>query len=118
MHRDDREFIYDIIEACKRIERYLKGLRYDAFLKNTEKQDAVIRNLEIIGEAVKGLSDGFKNKHRDIPWKKIAGMRDRLIHFYFGVNLEIVWIVATEEVPALRKTLRKAIKRLDDEKDL
>lgn len=111
MYRQDRDFVYDIVEACKRIQKYLKGVTYEEFLKNFEKQDAVVRNIEIIGEAVKNLSSEFKAKHKDIPWKKIAGMRDRLIHFYFGVNLEIVWIVATKEVPFLKQKIREIIKQ-------
>ena len=90
MYRGDKDFLYDILEASKRILEYTKGLRYEDFVNNTEKQDAVVRNIEIIGEAVKKLSGDFKNTHKVIEWQNIARMSDRLIHFYFGVNLEIV----------------------------
>jgi len=108
--RTDREFLLDILEACKRIEKYTSGLNYGEFLENEEKQDAVIRNIEIIGEAVKNVSDELKDKHREIRWKKIAGMRDKLIHFYFGVRLEVVWVVAKKEIPDLKERVNMIIK--------
>jgi len=110
MHRGDKEFLLDILEACRRIKHYIKGLTYDEFLKNEEKQDAVVRNIEIIGEAVKNVSDELKAEYSDVNWKKIAGMRDKLIHFYFGVKLEIVWVVATREIQELEKTITKILK--------
>ena len=110
--RGDREFICDIIEACRRIERYTQGLSYEDFLENPEKQDAVIRNIEIIGEAVKCISDGLKKRYSSTNWRKIAGMRDKLIHHYFGIDIEIVWIVAKEEIPKLLDEMKKILKEL------
>jgi len=83
-HRGNREFILDISEACTRIISYTENMSYNEFLKNIKTQDAVLRNIEIIGEAVKNLSNIFKAENPEIEWRKIAGMRDRLIHFYFG----------------------------------
>jgi len=73
MHRGDKEFLIDILEAIKRIRKYIKGLTYDEFLKKYEKQDAVLRNIEVMGEAVKNISEDFRKKHKEIDWKKIAG---------------------------------------------
>jgi len=112
MFRGDKEFLRDIAEACTRIEMYTQNLSYDEFLKNTEKQDAVIRNIEIIGEAVKKLSEDFKNEYNEIEWKKIAGMRDRLIHFYFGINIEVVWNVVAVEIPKLKNFVNKTLEEL------
>lgn len=110
--RGDFEFSSDIIEGIKRIERYIKKMDYQGFLKDTKTQDAVIRNLEIIGEAVKNISNGLKEKHQEIDWKSIAGMRDKIIHFYFGVNWEIVWDVIQKKLPELKKKLRPIIEEL------
>ena len=110
MYGGDKEFLVDILEACRRIKNYIAGLTYEEFLKNEEKQDAVIRNIEIIGEAIKSISKDLKEKYEEIDWKKIAGMRDKLIHFYFGIKLEIVWVVTTKEIPELQNYILKILK--------
>jgi uncharacterized protein with HEPN domain len=97
--RTDRDFVNDIQEAIRRIADYASGMTYEAFLADTKTQDAVIRNLEIIGEAAKNLSEELRAKRADIPWKGMTGIRDKLIHHYFGVNLDIVWQVVTSELP-------------------
>ncbi len=113
--RAEIEFGNDILEAIQRISRYLGGLSYDDFLKDIKTQDAVIRNIEIIGEAAKGATEELRTKHPDIPWKSMAGMRDRLIHHYFGVNLDIVWQVISEELPPLAPELGQISKEAEDE---
>ncbi|MFH1097089.1 MAG: DUF86 domain-containing protein [Candidatus Desantisbacteria bacterium] len=89
--RRDFEFLSDIEEATERIGIYIDKMDYEEFLQDIKTQDAIVRNLEIIGEAVKNLSSELKENYNDIDWKKIAGMRDRIIHCYFGVNWDIVW---------------------------
>lgn len=103
--RTDAELIEDIQEAIKRIETYTKAMNYEQFSDDTKVQDAVVRNLEIIGEAVKHLSPDFKKNHKDLDWKGIAGFRDRVIHHYFGVNWDIVWDVVRHKVPELKAQL-------------
>ena len=99
---DDRVYLQHIHDAISRIVSYTAGGR-DAFLASPQAQDAVIRNLEIIGEAVKHLSAELRQQHPDIPWKRIAGMRDEMIHEYFGVDLRIVWNVVERHVPPLQQ---------------
>ncbi len=97
--RTDKDFLSDIQEAARRVKVYTAGMTYEAFLADTKTQDAVIRNLEIIGEATKNLSAELRAKYPDVSWKGMAGVRDRLIHHYFGVNLDIVWHIITVELP-------------------
>jgi len=92
------EILSDIKEAITRIIQYIEGLNYEQFLNDKKTQDAVVRNFEIIGEAVKLLPNDLKKKNTSIPWSKIAGIRDRLIHQYFGVNFEILWTIIEEEL--------------------
>ncbi|MBI5873166.1 MAG: DUF86 domain-containing protein [Candidatus Omnitrophica bacterium] len=105
------ECFADIKEACARIKGYIASLSYNKFLRDTKTQDAVVRNLEIIGEAVKNIPSGVRLKYPQIPWKKIAGLRDRLIHHYFGVNLDIVWTIVSDELPLLEKHIIKIINK-------
>ena len=103
--RRDSELAEDIADAIDKIQRYVAGKTYDSFLADSMVQDAVVRNLEIIGEAVKGLSADFKKKHKTAKWQDIAGMRDRLIHHYAGVNWSIVWDVVRTKLPELKTQL-------------
>lgn len=103
--RQDAELIDDILEAISRIFHYTEGQSYEAFLEDAKTQDAVVRNLEILGEAVRGLSGEFQKSHANLDWKSMTGMRDRLIHHYFGVNWDIVWNVIQEKLPGLHESL-------------
>ena len=103
--RADADFVNDIREAIRRISSYLGDMSYEAFARDTKTQDAVIRNVEIIGEAAKGVSEELRVENPHIPWKSMAGMRDRLIHHYFGANLDVVWQVASTELPELAPEL-------------
>lgn len=105
--RQDFELLCDIKEAVQRISTYIGELSYDEFIKDKKTQDAVVRSLEIIGEAAKNLSVELKKKRRDIPWSGLAGLRDRLIHQYFGVNFDIVWRIIKQELPELAKQIEK-----------
>lgn len=107
--RGDKEWVSDVSEAIGRIERYVTHVSYKKFLKDVKTQDAVVRNLEIIGEAVKNISADFKKKHKYVEWRKIAGMRDKLIHSYFGVNLEIVWNAVKVKLPEFNGKIKKII---------
>ena len=106
--KDDRVFLGHILDAAMKIQRYVASGR-DAFFADEMAQDAVVRNLEIIGEAAKQLSDGLRASHPDVPWRAMARMRDRLIHAYFGVDWSLVWETATTEVPRLAARVREVL---------
>jgi uncharacterized protein with HEPN domain len=99
-------YIKDILDSIEKIENFTMGMDYDEFVKDVKTQDAVIRNLEVIGEAVKSVSDDIKEKYDDIPWKSIASMRDKLIHEYWGVSLSIVWETIKSDFPFFTKKIK------------
>ena len=105
----DKLYIRHILDAIFTIGQYMSGVEYEDFLGNKLKQDGIIRELEIIGEASKQLSLEFKEKYSDIPWKDIAGMRDKLIHEYFGVDLNAVWETMEDDLPILKSALQKEL---------
>ncbi|MBI4127198.1 DUF86 domain-containing protein [Candidatus Peregrinibacteria bacterium] len=98
-----------ILESISYIQDFIVDSNYEDFCENVEKQDAVQRRFEIIGEAVKNLPDELKNTHPEIPWRSIASMRDMLIHEYFEVSLKQVWISATEDIKVLKKAVIKLL---------
>jgi uncharacterized protein with HEPN domain len=105
MPRDDTVYLHHILDAIAKVEEYLQGLDETDFRSSTLVQDAVIRQLEIIGEAVRRPSPEFRSSHPHVPWQDIAGMRNKLIHDYFGVDIEKVWITAQDDVPHLKRPI-------------
>jgi len=108
--KNDSVYLHHICDAIIDIERYTAGGK-QAFFAEKIIQDAVIRNLEIIGEAVKNISQQTREKNPDIPWKRIAGLRDILIHQYFGVDLETVWLVVENRLPLFLQQIRPLLER-------
>jgi uncharacterized protein with HEPN domain len=109
--KDDGVYLMHIRDALVHILDYTTEGR-ESFFKDTKTQDAVVRNLEIVGEAVKNLSPQFKANHPEIHWKAISGMRDKLIHEYFGVNLNLVWHTVENDVPEFLQEMEKALRDL------
>ena len=114
MKKDPRVFIGHIIESIQLIEEYARDLTPKGFQTNRAMQDAIIRRLEIIGEAVKNLASPFKTKYPEIPWKQMAGMRDILIHEYFDVDLSLTWSVVKRELPSIEKHLQEILESLQE----
>ena len=114
MTRDMRPYIQDILESIEAIEEYVQFTTEDQFYKNRQLQDAVLRRLEIIGEAVKNLDEDFKNRYPEIPWKKIAGLRDVLIHEYFGVSLKRIWRVIKIDLVDLKFKISRILEEIRD----
>ncbi|MGQ4914463.1 MAG: DUF86 domain-containing protein [Candidatus Asgardarchaeia archaeon] len=109
MKKSDVIYLKHILDSINRIEQYTENVDYDSFMINTMVQDAVIRQLEIIGEATKRLSKDFRETHPLIPWKDIAGMRDKLIHDYLGVDIDAVWETIKKDIPALKNKIKKIL---------
>lgn len=106
----DEVYVSDMRDACAKVERYTKGFDWQAFEGNELTQDAVIRQLEIIGEAGAKVSEGYRTLAPDIPWRLIKDLRNVLIHGYASVRLDLVWTIATEDVPALHKQLDELLR--------
>ena len=104
--RDYREYIKDILQECEFVKKYTQGIEYEDFLESDLLRHAVVRALEVIGEAVKNLPNELLEKYPQIEWKRVKGMRDRLAHAYFGVDYELLWKVVKEELPILCKVVR------------
>ncbi len=118
MKKDPKIFLNHILESIEEIEKNTRNLTENGFLANTTIQDAIIRRLEIIGEATKNLPVSVKSKHPDIEWRKIAGLRDVIVHGYFRLSLKLVWKITQDNIPELKKQIIKILGSLDDQRSL
>ena len=110
----DKVYLRHLLEAISNIEKFMEGVSKEDFFSNVEKQYAVLRGLEIIGEATKNLSDKLKTKYPQVPWKETAGMRDKLIHQYFGVDLELVWETIRTDLPELKNQIVRILREMEE----
>lgn len=111
--RNAEAFLQDMLEAAQRILDYTEGQDYASFRQDYKTQDAVLRNLEVLGEAAKNIPDGVRKQYPSLPWREMAGTRDRLIHHYFGVNLDVVWGIVELELPGVVAELEAIIDQGD-----
>lgn len=115
MSRDYRQYLDDILDAISKLERYTKGINLDQFRDDDKTVDAVIRNFTVIGEAAKHIPLSFRKKYPDIPWKEMAGMRDILVHEYFGVRFDILWVTMKKRLPQVKPMIEAVLRQMEEE---
>lgn len=114
MKREVGDYIEDIIDSMNKAMNFVKDISYEELIKDDKTVFAVIRALEIIGEAIKNIPEDFRKRYPEIPWKDMAGMRDKVIHEYFGVKLNIVWKTVKERIPVLKPLFEKILRELEE----
>jgi uncharacterized protein with HEPN domain len=107
------DYLEDILEAVESIEEFIQGMTADEFISDKKTKYAVVRSLEVIGEASKNIPESVKVKFPDVPWKDMAGMRDKVIHYYFGIDYNVVWKTIKEDVPFIKPILRGMLNSID-----
>ena len=118
MKRGLRLSIEDILGSIKLIEEYIKNISKENLGNNQKIKDSIVRRLEIIGEAVKNIPDNFRKKYPEVPWKKIAGLRDIIIHTYFSIDLDILWDIIKKDLPDLKEKILKIKAELKNKKPI
>jgi uncharacterized protein with HEPN domain len=109
-------YIRDILDSIEKIEKFCHDMSYDQFMADEKTRDAVIRNLEIIGEAAKNIPDAMKTKSASVAWRSMTGMRDKLVHEYFGVSYSIVWETIKNDLAALKSQMKELYRSIEQEK--
>lgn len=110
MKRDYRLFIKDIMEAIEDIEAFIGDMNFENFYADKKTRSAVVWKLEVIGEATKNIPASIRSKYKELPWKDMAGMRDKISHFYFGIDYKIVWGVIRKKLPIIKPVIKKILK--------
>jgi len=116
--RDYRHYLKNIVDAMEAIESFVKGFKLDEFERDDKTSSAVIRKFEIIGEATKRIPEDLRQRYPKIPWKEMAGMRDKLMHFYFGIDYKLIWQTINQRIPRIKPIIRQIIEDLENEKSV
>ncbi len=112
--RDVTDYLKDILEAIDEVEAFIDDLTYDEFVKDKKTLNAVVRSIEVIGEATKNIPEGLRAKYKEMPWREMAGMRDKLIHGYFGIDTDTIYKTAKENLPPLKAPIQKMLKQQEN----
>ena len=115
MSRSVSLYIHDILQNMRDAEEFIRGMSREQFEADKRTLNAVLRSIEVIGEAAKHVPENIRARYPNIPWKEMAGMRDKVIHFYMGVDLEAVWMVVKDRIPALRPSVEQILQQLENE---
>ena len=107
--RDPCLFLGDILEAIGRIEEYTRGYTFETFVNDKKTVDAILRNLEIIGEAARNVPEDIRRKYSTVPWRRVVGLRNVVVHHYFGVDLSVVWVIVSSQLVELKEEIEKII---------
>jgi uncharacterized protein with HEPN domain len=114
--RDVKAFLYDILESANDVIEFTKDIGYNEFINNKMIRYAVIRALEIIGEASRYINNDFREKYPNVPWKEMVGLRNILIHKYFGIDYILLWKIVKEDIPKIKKEVERVLKDIENEK--
>jgi uncharacterized protein with HEPN domain len=115
MKRDISLYLKDILKNMEKAEKFTEDMSYKNFVADEKTKYAILRCIEIMGEAVKGIPESVRKKYAEVPWKDIAGMRDKVIHFYFGIKLKRVWLAVKEDIPKIKHQIKKILKDISGE---
>jgi uncharacterized protein with HEPN domain len=115
MKREIGDYVQDILEAMVNAVKFIENMSYDEFAQDTKTVYAVLRAIEVIGEASKNIPDDVRKRYPEIPWKDMAGMRDKVIHEYFGVKIERVWLTVKDDIPRIKPLIKKVLQELEGE---
>ena len=116
MKREIGDFVEDVIDAMDKALQFVEGMSYDEFAQDSKTVFAVVRAIEIIGEAVKNMPKDIREKHPEVPWKGMAGMRDKVIHGYFGVDMKVVWDTVKKRIPEVKPLFEKILRDLEEKR--
>ncbi|BBL82788.1 DUF86 domain-containing protein [Thermus thermophilus] len=112
--RDARLLLQDMLESLEKIDRYTAGLTFERFAQDDRTVDAVVRNLEVIGEAARQIPSEVRERYPEVPWRRVIGLRNVVVHEYFAVDVEIVWTVVRQSLPELKEALRRMMAELEE----
>jgi len=113
MKRDYKLFIKDILECINKIDNFVGEMSFDEFMRDEKTKSAVVRELEVMGEATKNIPKSIREKYKNLPWSQIAKTRDKIIHFYFGVDYEVIWEVVKKRLPEIKAVIERIFKELE-----